>query len=243
MRDGPAAVKLDTLQAVETPEGIAISLRPAGVHARLLAFLIDLLIRIAMFIGILMVVAIAGRMSGAIALISVFALEWLYPVIFELAMGGATPGKRAMGLQVVMDSGLPVTPAGSVARNLLRTADFFPSFYAFGVISMLLRPDGKRIGDLAAGTIVVYEPPAPQAAEVPPGEAVAPARQLSLAEQSAILAWAGRAGSLTPERLEELAAIALPSVRGVAAAGPGRSTAGLLAVARWLLGRRPETTP
>src|SRR5438874_1705011 len=73
--------------------------------------------------------------------------------------GGATPGKKAMGLQVVMDSGLPVTPAASLVRNLMRAADFMPAGYAFGFACMLLRADFKRIGDLAAGTLVVYAKP------------------------------------------------------------------------------------
>ena len=59
-------------------------------------------------------------------MILLFALEWLYPVVFELTPSGATPGKRVFGLRVVMDNGLPVTPAASMTRNLLRAADFLP---------------------------------------------------------------------------------------------------------------------
>ena len=61
-----------------------------------------------------------------------------------------------------MDNGLPVTPAASVARNLLRVADFLPFGYGFAIVSMLVRRDYKRLGDIAAATIVVHEPRAAQ---------------------------------------------------------------------------------
>src|SRR5205085_2680465 len=97
-------------------------------------------IRLGLFIAITMGASALGGMGTAVFLISYFALEWFYPVAFELAPGSATPGKRMMGLQVVMDSGLPVTPAASIIRNLLRSADFLPGFYAAGAACMLLRP-------------------------------------------------------------------------------------------------------
>ncbi len=92
-------------------------------------------------------------------LIVAFLLEWLYPVAFELTRWGATPGKRALGLKVVMDNGLPVTPAASLTRNLLRVADFLPFLYGFATVCLLTRRDFKRLGDLAAATLVVYQPP------------------------------------------------------------------------------------
>ncbi|MBC7957888.1 MAG: RDD family protein, partial [Cytophagales bacterium] len=149
-------MSLDTLYTAETPEGIALSLRPAGVAPRVLAYGIDLCVRAGMFFGISMLALPFGGMGTALLLVSYFLLEWFYPVAFELMRAGASPGKRMFGLQVVMDSGLPVTPAASITRNLLRAADFFPFLYGFGVTSMLLRRDFKRLGDLAAGTIVVY---------------------------------------------------------------------------------------
>src|SRR5688572_31014186 len=96
----------------------------------------------------------------AVWLILVFACEWLYPIIFELRGPGATPGKRVFKLKVVMDNGLPVTPAASLTRNLLRAADFLPFLYGFAIVSMLLRRDCKRLGDIAAATIVVHQPSA-----------------------------------------------------------------------------------
>ena len=143
-----------------------------------------------------------------------------------------------MGLQVVMDSGLPVTPAASFIRNLLRTADFLPLLYAFGCVSMLLRPDFKRLGDMAAGTLVVYSETVRLHGAVPDAQPLAPARTLSAREQAAVVAWAGRASRLTPERLEELALLAAPVTGAIERPGKDTATQRLLGVAQWVLGRR-----
>lgn len=228
---------LDTLYTAETPEGIALALRPAGVTARCLAYLVDFGIRLGIFIAIVTTAGALGGLGTAVVLISLFGLEWFYPVLFELAQGGATPGKRMMGLRVVMDSGLPLTPAASIIRNLMRAADFLPLLYTAGAISMLLRPDFKRLGDLAAGTLVVYSENVRLHGEVPQAEPMAPARPLAQREQVAIVSWAGRAKRLTPERLEELAAMAAP-VLSTRAPASATATQRLLGLAQWVLGRR-----
>ncbi len=229
-----AAEPLDTLFPVETPEGIALELSPAGPVPRALAFLVDFLIRLTLWVVCVVAANALGVLGSAFALISLFLIEWIYPIAYELSRAGATPGKRALGLQVVMHSGLPVTPAASITRNLLRAADFLPALYAFGALALLMRSDFKRLGDLAAGTLVVHAPAASLHREPPPVVPVAPARPLSLREQSAIVSWAERAATLTPARLEELARLAQPAagVRG------GDVTGALLGVARWLLGHR-----
>lgn len=234
------AVRLDTLYTAETPEGIMLSLRPAGIVARGQAYLIDFTIRTCLFIAVATVVGVMGKAGVAILLITYFALEWFYPVFFELTRAAATPGKRAMGLRVVMDSGLPVTPGASLTRNLLRAADFMPAFFGAGLVSMLCRRDCKRLGDLAAGTLVVFSDAVQLHGEVPLSSPQAPARPLSSAEQASVLSWAGRATRLTPERLDELALLAEP----VLGAGvPGSSaTQRLLGVAQWLMGRREGQT-
>ena len=147
---------LDTVVTAETPEGILLELRPAGLTARCYAFVVDWLIRIAVLYAVQMAAVFAGGIGIALWLILFFALEWFYPVAFELTPSGATPGKRVFSLRVLMDNGLPITAAASVTRNLLRFADFFPFGYGFAIVSILLRRDCKRLGDLAAGTIVVY---------------------------------------------------------------------------------------
>ena len=131
------ASRLDTRYAAETPEGIALWLRPAGLVPRFYAYLVDLLIRLVVFAVGSIVLARFGAFGGGLAVLLLFLLEWLYPVVFELGPGAATPGKRMVGLAVVMDTGLPVTPAASLTRNLLRAADFLPSLYAFVALAML----------------------------------------------------------------------------------------------------------
>jgi uncharacterized RDD family membrane protein YckC len=231
------SVSLDTLFTAETPEGIALALRPAGVAPRFYAFAIDLGIRFAILIAATTVLALLGRMGTGVFLILTFALEWFYPVLFELGLSGATPGKRSLGLRVVMDSGLPVTPAASLLRNLLRAADFLPAAYGFGLAAMLLRGDFKRIGDLAAGTLVVYAKNVSLHGPLPEAEPAAPARALSPRERAAVIAWAGRSARLTEARFTELAAIAGPDIVGRTAA-PKDTMLRLLGVAQWLLGKR-----
>src|SRR5690606_19857869 len=170
-------------------------------------------------------------------MILAFALEWFYPVAFELSRWGATPGKRALGIKVVMDNGLPITPAASITRNLLRAADFLPAFYAFGVASMLVRGDFKRLGDVAANTLVVYQPaPAPKV-NIDDLEPLAPIRPLQPQDQAAVVALAARAPRLTRERLDELAALAAWVSGDMGRSGPD-VTRRVLAVAQWLLGKR-----
>jgi len=235
-------MSLDTLYTAETPEGIALSLRPAGVMSRSLAYLIDAGIRLVIFFFAALIARPMGGVGSAFLMILYFALEWFYPVVFELTRSGATPGKRMMGLHVVMDSGLPITPAASITRNLLRAADFLPMGYAAGMLSMLTRRDFKRLGDLAAGTLVVYHQTVQLHGVPPPAPAAPPARQLSPKEQAAIVSWAGRSARLTPARLDELAVIAASVTRpdsGVNARGEHDATRRLQGVAQWLLGHRP----
>lgn len=231
---------LDTVYTAETPEGIALELRPAGLVPRAYAFLIDGAIRFAIVIAAVSVLAALSRFGTGIFLILAFLLEWFYPVVFELLPGAATPGKRALGLRVVMDSGLPITPAASLVRNLLRAADFLPVLYGLGGLMVLLRPDFKRLGDLAAGTLVVHAHPAKLHGPLGDAEPLAPPRALSTREQAAVIAWAGRATRLTEARLGELALLAGP-IFGAAdqrESNPERATKRLLGVAQWLVGRR-----
>ena len=228
---------LDTVVSAETPEGILLELRPAGMSARFYAFGLDWVIRLTIMYAALMVVAFMGGLGIAFLLILFFALEWFYPVAFELTASGATPGKRVFGLRVMMDNGLPITPAASLTRNLLRAADFLPFGYGFAIVSMLVRRDFKRLGDIAAGTIVVHEPrPVPriELTEVAP---VVPARTLAPRDQAAVVALAARAPRLTTERLDELAALAATVSGDAGRSGPD-VTRRVLGVAQWAFGRR-----
>jgi len=235
---------LDTTLHAETPEGIAILLRPAGAVPRSLAYALDWFIR---FITFSVAATFLGGVKGVgvgLLLIVYFGLEWLYPIVFELLPGAATPGKRVLGLQVMMDTGLPITPSAAVTRNLLRVADFMPVAFAFGLLAMLLRHDFKRLGDIVAGTLVVHAGHVRLAGALPEAESLAPRVPLTRAQQVAILHLAGRARRLTSERVDELAGLAenaLPPpdyAPGRASPPPIRPGPRLLAVAQWLMGQR-----
>lgn len=191
---------LDTVVTAETPEGILLELRPAGLSVRLYAFAIDWVIRVLALYVVAIVARLIGGIGVALWLILLFLLEWLYPVAFELWRSGATPGKRLFNLKVVMDDGLPVTPVASLARNLLRTADFLPMLYGAAIVSVLTRADCKRLGDLAAATLVVHQPrqtPKTVRVAVTP---LAPVHSLQPRDQAAVIALAARAPLLTGDR-------------------------------------------
>ncbi len=228
---------LDSAVAAETPEGILLELCPAGISARFCAFLIDWLIRGVALYAAALVAAVLGEIGFAFWIVLFFVLDWFYPVIFELGRMGATPGKRVMGLKVVMDNGLPITPAASVARNILRAADFLPFFFGGAVVCMLTRPDGKRLGDIAAATLVVHQRKAAPKATLDMVTPLAPVLKLSSRDQNAVIALAARAPSLTLERLNELAGLAAP-VQGAEKRSDEEITRRVLGVAQWLLGRR-----
>ena len=228
---------LDTVVTAETPEGILLELRPAGLAVRYYAFMIDWCVRLAVLLAAAIGAAPLGGIGNAFWIILLFVLEWFYPVVFELSASGATPGKRLFGLKVVMESGLPVTVAASMTRNLLRVADFLPFGYAFAVICLLLRHDAKRLGDLAAATLVVHERGNERKVVLDHVEPLAPYRRLGPREQAALIAFAARASTLTPARVDELAGLAAP-VLGDARRASADLTRQVLGVAQWALGRR-----
>ena len=228
---------LDTVVAAETPEGIVLELHPAGLPARFYAFLLDWLIRLGVLWGFAIVARFMGGIGLAFWIVLLFLLEWFYPIAFELGRSGATPGKKTFGLKVVMDNGLPITPAASFTRNLLRAADFLPFGYGFAIVSMLLRRDCKRLGDIAAATLVVHQPHAAPRITLQRVEPLAPVRPLAPRDQAALVALAARAPTLTGERLDELAGLAA-SVSGDQGHAGGAVTHRVLGVAQWVMGRR-----
>jgi uncharacterized RDD family membrane protein YckC len=207
------------------------------LSARFYAFALDWVIRLAVLYAVAIVAALMAGLGAALMLILLFVLEWFYPVVFELTPSGATPGKRVFGLKVVMDNGLPITPAASITRNLLRTADFLPFFYGFAIVSMLTRRDCKRLGDIAAATMVVHEARAVPRITLNAIVPVVPVRPLTPENEAAIVALAARANRMTAERLDELAALAA-SVSGDAGRSGPDVTRRVLGVAQWVLGQR-----
>ncbi|ANI58756.1 putative RDD family membrane protein YckC [Pseudomonas sp. PvR086] len=231
-RKATLAPPLDTWYQVETPEGIDLPLRPAGLMVRALAFTIDLGLR-GLILGLLfMVLAFLGKLGAGLGSILLFVVSWWYMVLFEVLNQGRSPGKQWMGLRVVHDDGTPIGWSASLLRNLLRFVDMLPFGYFLGAISCLQHPTFKRLGDLAAGTLVIYrEQPLtrPQLPDAPPRRA---AFALTLTEQRAILGFAERQGELSEARAGELASILAQPLHVSAP----QAVAELNGIARGLLG-------
>lgn len=201
---------LDTRLSLETPEGAVLPLAPAGIGVRIMAFMIDFLIKTVVTMIIYVVLAFLGRMGIGLALILAFLLEWFYSVYFEVWHQGRTPGKKNFRIRVVNDDGSPVTFGPSLLRNLLRVVDFLPLAYVAGCIASISNRQFKRLGDLVAGTLVVYDAePITQPDFDIKGRMPVPA-DFTTDEQRALLAFAERSKRLSPERQSELAAILQP---------------------------------
>lgn len=194
----------------ETPEGIALSIVPAGIVLRVYAWLIDALVRVMIIFGAYMLATFLGQAGFGLLLIIYFVVMWLYAVLFEVLRDGQTIGKRLFGIYVCMDNGLPIGWQASMIRNLLLVADFLPIGFFAGIVSMLCNKQAKRLGDLVAGTVVAYMPYAKgdyQPINHPPST---PPMSLTLAEQTAILDFVDRLDELVPNKPYELADILRP---------------------------------
>jgi uncharacterized RDD family membrane protein YckC len=228
-------VVVDTTRRVATPEGIELTLHLAGPVPRAMAWAIDLAIRFAIVLVVMTGALQFGQAGWGVVLLTLFFVEWLLPAWFETAWRGQTPGKRAMGLAVLNDDGTPVRWPGALTRNLLRAVDFLPFLYGAGLIAMLANRDFKRLGDLAAGTVVVYQlQKADAKKDIPAAAAIAPAVALNLEEQRAVLDLAERSTALTKERFEELAELPTPLVGQL---DGERAAARLIAMANHIAGR------
>ena len=226
---------LDTARSIPTPEGIEITLTLAGPVPRALAWALDFVFRLFALAVASMLFGPTGAFGSALFFLLAFFLEWLYPAVCEVYWRGATPGKRLLKLRVLHDDGTPVTWTAALIRNLLRAVDFLPLAYGFGLASMLVSRDFKRLGDFAAGTVVVHDEHARRSAAIPRAAPLAPTVPLSLAEQRAVLDFAERSTALTEARAEELAELATPLV-GRARGSDARAR--LLQIANYLLGRK-----
>jgi uncharacterized RDD family membrane protein YckC len=153
---------------IETPEQTELDFAIAGIGSRFLALAFDTLIQSALGlvagIGGAWLIAASFHFNessnvwvGAFLLLFFFLLYFGYFAYFEILCNGQTPGKRKAGIRVIKDSGRPLTPAESIARNLMRIVDWMPSLYAVGIVSALLTKENKRLGDLVAGSLVVRE--------------------------------------------------------------------------------------
>jgi len=166
--------------AVELPEQLTLELPLAGVGTRGAAYLIDLAVQLLLMVvaGLAVLPLFFGARGGlrsalhldrttgvtsfslvllAFLTLVVFSINFGYFALFEAFGNGRSPGKRALGLRVVRDGGFPLDGRGALVRNLLRVVDFLPAFYFVGIVVLFAGRAGKRVGDYAAGTIVVLE--------------------------------------------------------------------------------------
>ena len=148
---------------IATPEGVDLELTLAGVGSRFTAALVDFLIQVALLVALALLFlrgfdsAGGGGLGAALFVILSFLLFAGYDILFEVYGSGRTPGKRLNGLRVVREDASPVTFVPSAVRNVMRLIDFLPSFYLVGIVSILATRMNQRLGDLAAGTLVVRE--------------------------------------------------------------------------------------
>lgn len=204
---------LDGHLSLTTPEGVRLLLTPAGPSARARAWLLDLLLWIAIYLLLLwgvFLLAPGARIAEGLGALLGFVSYWGYPVIWEVYANGRSPGKRALGIQVLRADGLPVGWRESVLRNLLLTADFLPALYCTGLICMFVDTRFRRLGDMVAGTQVVYRDKVPQRAAPPGVEAEPLPFPLTPEQQRMLTGLIERERSLPPARLLELATIAQP---------------------------------
>lgn len=226
---------LDTRYQVETPEGIDLHLRPAGLVPRALAFAIDLAIRGLILMVMFIILGLLGQFGMGLGTILLFLVTWWYMVLFEVFNQGRSPGKQMLGLRVVHDDGTPIGWAASLTRNLLRFVDILPFGYTLGIISCLNHPAFKRLGDIAAGTLVVYRDAPLSKPLLADAESLPAPFPLSLDEQRAILGFAERGGQLSAARRAELAALLADPLQVPAEQAEPR----LNGIARGLLGSAP----
>ena len=158
-------------QTISTPEGVDLELPLAGVGSRFIGLLLDTLIEWTAFVIVILALAESGSTLGAVIVSSFLVLAIVaYNVIFEVAGGGRTPGKRVSGVRVVMDGGEPVGLRASLIRNLIRLLEGFATAYIPAIISVLASDSNRRLGDHAAGTLVIRDrrPGAPAPYVAPP---------------------------------------------------------------------------
>ncbi|MFT3990384.1 MAG: RDD family protein [Luteolibacter sp.] len=236
--------KLDTLQQVELAEGVEIRLRMAGPLLRALAYGIDMVIRLVILTIARITVSMTGiamgsKVSAGLGLLLWFLMDWFYPVIFEAGKRGATPGKRMLGLRVVQAAGSPITIGQAILRNFLRVVDGMPvSLYGVAMVSCLATRRFQRLGDLAAGTVVVYaKAPVHQSVAAPPPISPLPiGEKLTADEVRALALFRERAGLWSDARRVEIADQASVLSGATGAVGVTR----LMAMAHWLQEKRRE---
>ena len=225
---------MDRTIDVRTPESIAFSYELAGLGSRFLALAVDQAIQLATLLAIFAGIILAGtRVTGrqtqavmsekaaesvaiAIIVVIVFAVLFGYFIVFEAVWNGQTPGKKLLGIRVVRDGGYPIDFGASLIRNLIRVGEQLIGYYILAAISAVISPENKRLGDLAAGTIVVRDArlTAPRSVIQHEDEPnYAPTTYLTGDERTLIKRFMERREALSLDRRKELAAQLAARVR------------------------------
>jgi uncharacterized RDD family membrane protein YckC len=198
---------VDVLDLIETPENVELEQRLAGIGSRFMAGVIDGLILTGMSIAVFIVFSALSMLDPfeaqlglgtALFAVAIFLLFWGYFVFFEYRTNGQTPGKKTMRIRVVREGGMPITFRDVAVRNLLRIVDSFPSMIisVIGGVVMFATKKCQRLGDLAAGTVVVSEQPVDYSAKSD--------RRVTAEWEADAGAAALRATGLTPEEYRVL---------------------------------------
>jgi uncharacterized RDD family membrane protein YckC len=205
---------------ISTPEGIELEYSLAGLASRFMAEGADVVIRIVVLAALLGIFAAIGRSTWELVVLAIVAfLEiFAYDVAFEVWAGGRTPGKRLAGLRVMMAGGQPIGFSASVVRNLLRIVDEWATLFLAGTISILVSRKNQRLGDHAAGSIVIRErqaqlrrsDQAPEAERTPGLDVTA----VTAAELSAIRDFLSRRDSLSADARQRVATRLAESLEG-----------------------------
>ncbi len=206
---------VDTLYTVETPEGALLQFTVAGPVIRGLAWLVDVTIRSALLYVLIIILSptLFDKNSATAAvglfLIVQFLISWFYTTLFE-GLSGTTPGKRLFRLWVVHDNATPITMSAALVRNFLRAVDGLPFLNLLGVICMVIDSRFRRLGDLAAGTLVIYRNRPTETASLNHISSAPPPSWLSREERQAVVDFAERCEMLSESRQKELADILKP---------------------------------
>jgi uncharacterized RDD family membrane protein YckC len=233
----------DTIIFAETPEGIELALHTAGPVIRFLAYAIDFFFRFIFYMIVMAVLNFIQIFGMWLYFIILFIGEWFYFVFFEVLNNGKSPGKALLGIKVIMQNGAPIGWNASILRNLLRAADIFLYvIYVFGLLSMMYTKGFKRLGDLAAGSVVVYSRDRyylflPDKHFLPDNiKPVPPPVALTADEKNAIIRFTSRLDTLGKSRAEELAHIIGDQLK----TNDADSLHSIIAVAAWICGNNKK---
>jgi uncharacterized RDD family membrane protein YckC len=221
---------------VRTPESIALTYDLAGLGSRFLAVFVDQLLQVLVVVAFFFGLSLwathlpAGvhhpvdsgnaktmeAIGMAIVVVVLFIIFFGYFILFEGLWNGQTPGKKLLGIRVVRDGGYPLDMGAALVRNLIRIGELALGYYVLAAISTILSPENKRLGDIAAGTIVVRDARLAVPTALNPDTAqpiYAPTAYLSGEERALVKRFLDRRDALAADRRQQLAAQLAARVR------------------------------